>query len=260
MVAEAARVRFEKSGHVATLILDRPQVLNAFDRAMYAEFDTCMARVRDDDSVRVAVVTGAGERAFSAGVDIKALDSDLAGGNADGYGPLCISAGMFTDKPIIAAVEGHCIGEGFALVLSCDIVIAAESARFSVPEARIGVNAIDIPLLLARRAGYMQAFALLADGRPRSAAWCLDAGLAALVTANGEALPTARELAVRIAGECAPLAVRAMKSTLHTAVHGSHEAAREIGARSRAAILESADFAEGRVAFASKRRPVFSGR
>jgi enoyl-CoA hydratase/carnithine racemase len=227
---------------------------------MYAAFDQAIERFRDDPEAWVAVVAASGERAFSAGVDLKDLDSALADGDTSGFGPLALAAGMVTAKPIVAAVEGHCVGEGVAVALSCDFVVASADAEFMVSEARIGINAVDIPLLLARKFGYATAMALLLDGGPKSAEWCLRAGLVQRVVAEGEALGAARDYAESIAAECAPLAVRAMKETTWAAAFDSPDHGREIGERWRRQIMESEDFAEGRRAFAAKRVPLFRGR
>lgn len=160
-----ATVLLERHGHVGVISLNRPEVLNAFNRQMYSDFDAKLAEAGDDPDIWAIVVAATGERAFSVGVDLKALDRDLAcSRGTEGYGPLAITAGMVTPKPVIAAVHGHCVGEGLALALSADLVVAAEDAVFSAPEARIGINAVDLPRLLARRVPYGAALALLAQG------------------------------------------------------------------------------------------------
>ncbi|MCP4429191.1 MAG: enoyl-CoA hydratase, partial [Chloroflexi bacterium] len=162
-------------------------------------------------------------------------------------------------KPLIAAVHGHCIGEGVNLVLACDMVIAEESSRFWVSEARVGVNAVDIPLGLARKMGYFRAFEMLMGLEGKSAAWCRDAGLVNTVVADGTAASHALALANRLASETAPLAIWAMKETLWRAVNEGEVSGREAGMRWREQIITSMDWAEGRAAFSDKRPPKFVG-
>lgn len=251
----------ERDGRVAVLTLNRPEALNTFDRRMYAEFDARLAEAAGDDEVWAIVIAGAGERAFSAGVDLKALDRDLVEtGSSEGYGPLALTRGMVTAKPVIAAVHGHCIGEGVALALSADLVVAARDARFSVPEARVGINAVDIPLLLARKLDYGRAFEFLFTGDPKSAEECHRLGVVHKLAEPSAARADAARLAREITEQSAPLAVQAMKETLFRAVQDGTEAGARAGRAWREWLMGSADFAEGRLAFGAKRAPQFRGR
>jgi len=250
-----------RDDRVAILTLNRPQALNAFDRRMYAEFDARFAEAAHDQEVWAIVIAAAGVRAFSAGVDLKALDHDMATtGSIEGYGPLALTEAMVTSKPVIAAVQGVCAGEGLALALSADLVVASVDAGFSVPEARVGINAIDIPLLLARKLDYGRAFGFLAGGAAKSATECHRLGIVHYLAEPGAVLAEALALAHRITREDAPLAMRAMKETLYEAFENGTEAAREIAWKWRERLMGSADFAEGRLAFAEKRPPRFTGR
>lgn len=253
------RVLYKRRGHVAIITLNRPDVLNAFDRYMYDGVNLALSRFRDDDSARVAILQAAGDRAFSAGADVKAIAADMKAGIFDGYGPLLTDDGMVTAKPLIAAVHGHCIGEGVNLVLACDLVVADETTKVAVSEARIGINAVDIPLKLARKLGYAKAFAMLAPGDAKDAAWCQAAGLVEIVTPAGEAQDRAFELATDIADTCGPLAVQAQKETLWRAVFEGEAAGRTAGMAWRKVTRPSADYAEGQRAFMERRKPVFTG-
>ena len=184
-------VKYERDGRIARIILNRPEVINAFNRAMYLQFNDAIARFRDDEAAWVAIVSGQGERGFSAGVDIKALEVDETTGATKPMPPVDFCTEMVTPKPIVAAVHGHCIGEGANIAFACDLIFAEASSRFSVPEARIGVNAVDIPLKLARKMPYNQAFDLIMGVEAKSAAWCCQAGLVKEVVPDGTAVAAA---------------------------------------------------------------------
>ena len=253
-------ILYERQGRVAIITLNRPRVINAFTRQMYTQFNRAIERFRDDDKAWACIVRGAGPRGFCSGVDIKALSADLAAGVTETADSLTICREMITPKPIIAAVHGHCVGEGVNLVLACDLVVAEESSRFFVSEARVGVNAVDIPLKLAQKAGYFAAFEMLIGLEGKSATWCKEVGLVNSIVADGTAVSAALSLANRLITETAPLAIRAMKETLWRAVMEGEENGRSAGMRWRDIITQSQDWVEGRVAFAEKRPSRFTGQ
>ncbi|TNF83749.1 MAG: hypothetical protein EP301_11270, partial [Gammaproteobacteria bacterium] len=207
----------------------------------------------------VAVIQSTSDRAFTAGADVKALDEKARQGVFTALGGLKLDTEMVTDKPIIAAVHGHCVGEGVNLALACDLVFADTSARFTISEVRIGTNPVDIPLKLARRLPYPLAFSFLTPGDGKDATWMQAAGLAQ-ACAEGQARADAAALARRIVDECGPLAVRAQKATLWQASFADENQARLLGEERRAIIRRSEDYAEGRQAFLEKRKPQFRGR
>lgn len=253
------RVHFQVRDRIALITLDRADRLNAFDPAMYLGLNAALERFRDDDDAWVAIIQAAGDRAFTAGADVNALNDYAAKGITTGLGSLLLDTSMVTDKPIIAAVHGHCVGEGVNLVLGCDLVIADTTARFTISEVKIGVNPVDIPLKLAKRLGYAKAFAFLTPGDPMDAQWAQSAGLVEIVCAAGEVRKIAAGFATRLVSECAPLALRAQKATLWEAVFGDEVEARAQGNRARTMIRQSADYSEGRKAFLEKRPPKFTG-
>jgi enoyl-CoA hydratase/carnithine racemase len=252
------RVLYEVIDKVACVSLDRPERLNAFDGPMYEGLNEALDRFATDETAWVAVVQSTSDRAFTAGADVKALDAAAKGGGFSALGGLKLDTEMVTDKPIIAAVHGHCVGEGVNLALACDLVFADSTARFTISEVRIGTNAVDIPLKLARRLPYALAFSFLTPGDGKDAAWMKSAGLAE-VSAEGEARRDAMALAHRIVEECGPLAVRAQKATLWQASFADEDGARTLGDERRAMIRRSEDYAEGRQAFLEKRKPLFQG-
>ncbi len=253
------RVGYHVRERVALITLNRPERLNAFDPQMYQGVNAALERFRDDSDAWVAIIQAAGERAFTAGADVNALNEYAARGITTGLGGLLLDNAMVTDKPIIAAVHGHCVGEGVNLVLGCDLVVADTTARFTISEVKIGVNPVDIPLKLAQRLGYAKAFAFLTPGDPMDAHWAQQAGLVEIVAPAGEVSTVAFEFAQRLVEQCAPLALRAQKATLWQAVFADAQSAREYGNTQRTMIRQSNDYAEGRRAFLEKRSPKFTG-
>ncbi|MBD3646537.1 MAG: enoyl-CoA hydratase/isomerase family protein, partial [Pseudomonadales bacterium] len=181
-------------------------------------------------------------------------------GIVTGLGSLLLDDEMVNNKPIIAAVHGHCVGEGVNLVLGCDMVFADETASFMISEVRLGVNPVDIPFKLARRLGYAKAFSFLTPGEAKDAEWARDAGLVEAVVPAGQVQAAAFEFARRICAECGPLAVRAQKEVLWRAVFDDEDVAREVGNKLRTSVRKSEDYAEGRRAFLEKRPPAFKGK
>lgn len=254
------RVTYRKDEKVALISLDRPDRMNAFDADMYEGMNQALTRFAEDEDAWVAVIQAEGDRAFSAGADVRALNENAAKGITSGLGELLLDRQMLTSKPLIAAVHGYCVGEGVNLVLSCDVVFAEATAKFMISEVRIGVNPVDIPLKLARKIGYAKAFSFLTPGDARDAQWCRDAGLVEQVCVPGKVREDALLYAKKISQECAPLALRAQKETLWQAVFEDEGKARETGNRLRTLIRQSDDYQEGRDAFMEKRTPLFTGK
>ena len=252
-------VLYQTEGKICHIILNRPQVINAFNRAMYEQLNAALNRFRDDDKVWVAIISGRGERGFCAGVDIKSIEVDENGVSIP-FPPIELCDNMVTPKPIVAAIHGHCIGEGANVAFSCDMIFAAENSKVYLPEARIGVNALDLPLKLARKVNYNHAFELLMGLEAKSAEWCINAGLVNQVTPNGKVVEAAKAWAQSLLDSTAPLAIRGMKETLHRAVFDSETAGLAVGQLWREKILHSQDWIEGQQAFKEKRRPKYDGR
>ncbi len=220
------RVRYEKRGAVAHVTLDRPAKLNALDLQTHAELAAIWDDYESDPALRVAVLTGAGTRAFSAGQDLHELASyqraDVRGSSfgsrgAPGYPRL--TERFELSKPVVARVNGLALGGGFELVMACDLAIAASTAEFGLPEARLGLVAGAGGLLrLPRQMPYRQALGYLMTGRRMPAARALEFGLLNEVV-EPEDLDRCVDGWVEDILRCAPLSIRAIKSVVHGAMH-----------------------------------------
>jgi len=257
-------VRTESAGGVLTITLDRPRA-NAVDVATSHALYEAFARLESDAGLRAGIVTGAGDRFFCAGWDLRAaaageaVDADHGPG---GFAGLTELHGR--TKPVIAAVNGIAAGGGFELVLAADLVVSAEHAEFSLPEATLGI----IPdaggvLRLPRRLPRPLAVELLLTGRALSAREALGHGLVNQVVPADQLMPAARALAGRIAAS-APLAVAAVLEVLDAteadSVRAGYTTLRSGRLPRYAAMLASQDAAEGPAAFAERRPPAWKGR
>ncbi|MBN7796562.1 enoyl-CoA hydratase/isomerase family protein [Parahaliea mediterranea] len=255
-------VTYELQDHVALITLNRPEAMNTFNPDMYRAFNAATARFRDDDAAWVAVIAAAGDRAFSAGVDIKALDALAA--SADDPGALAqtfdieLEGEYFCDKPILAAIQGYCIGEGLSMALGCDLRIAGEGARFALPESRVGLPTINAAMHGARIMGTANALELLLLGEQRDAEWARRTGLVNRVVPDDQVLDETLAWARKIAA-LSPLANRITKDMAARGHSRGFAESAALGARRRDALLASHDAAEGRRAFLEKRAPKFIG-
>jgi dehydration protein DpgD len=261
------RVMYEKRGHVAYVTLDRPEVLNAMDTRMHVELKSIWDDFELDDALWVGVLTGAGDRAFSVGQDLKELvERTRSGvnpssfGSQGGPGSPRLTERHALKKPIIARVNGYALGGGFELALACDIVIASEEASFALPEAKLGL----IPgaggvFRLTRQISYKTAMGYLMTGRSMSAARGYELGLVNEVVPKAE-LDACVEHWVQDILHCAPLSVRALKQVGHVSAH--LPLAEAFVARYEAEELRrtSDDCREGPLAFIEKRAPNWTAR
>ncbi|MEU8221103.1 enoyl-CoA hydratase/isomerase family protein [Kribbella sp. NPDC048915] len=253
------RIRFEQDGNVGVLTLDRPAKLNAATRSMSAELLELIPRIDADRSIRAVVVTGAGERAFSVGTDVGELDRYDGPWDFRNRRDYC-DALRSLRTPVIAAVNGYAYGGGLELALSCDIRIAASTATFAAAEIKLGwIGGGGVTALLAGSVPASDAALLLLTGDPIDAAEALRIGLVSKVVATGELLPTATELAHRIASR-PPVAAATAKANLRAARSMGLEAAIQYERELQAVALGTQDAAEGRAAFAERRPGHFEGR
>ena len=250
----------EDDGRLRIVTLNRPEVLNALHSAAHLELEQVWDEFAARDDLWVGIVTGAGDRAFSAGNDLKVQAAGKRGPAAKtGFAGLCNRFDL--DKPLIAAVNGVAMGGGFEIALSCDIIIAAENAIFALPEPRVGLIAgaggvHRLPRMIPQK----QAMGMILTGRRVPAAEGQALGFVNEVVPQGQALVAAKRWAAMIL-ECSPMSIRASKQaayrgldapSLAEAMHTSYPA--------QAANMKSEDWIEGPRAFAEKRKPNWRNR
>lgn len=258
-MGEAATFRLD--GHVATITYNRPQALNAINGEMRRDLNDAFARFRDDDEAWVAIVTGAG-RAFCAGADLR----DGAGSTGEFAGTFwekptlnSFESGWEIFKPVIAAVNGYCLGYGLTLASWCDFVVASDRAEFGLPEVRLGVPAIVASIRLPQRLNWADAMELLLTGERFTAERAHAMGLVWRVVPHESLLEEANALASRLLNG-APLAQRAMKEMAARTRHMPALEAIRFGETMRHVATSTRDAAEGVQAAAEHRSPNWSGR
>ena len=254
-------VNIVKADGILEVTLDRPKA-NAISLAVSRRLNDVFTDFRDDKSLKIAIITGAGERFFSPGWDLKAAaggeasDSDWGAG---GFAGLNYPRNL--NKPIIAAVNGIACGGGFELVLGTDIIVMEEHAQFALPEINVGVLADAGTIKLRRRIPYHVAVEFLLTGRWMDAAEAKHWGLANHVVPKGQAMIKAREIARQLA-DGPPLLFPAIKQLLrHTEMIPEHEAFELHDSLDLVQqVIRSEDLKEGTRAFTEKRKPQWTGR
>jgi len=252
--------RVEKEGRLTIVTIERPDVMNALHPPGNFELAEAFDDFAADPEQWVAIITGAGDRAFSAGNDLKYQASGgKMGGPKSGFAGL--TARFDNSKPVIAAVNGLAMGGGFEIALACDLIIASENAIFALPEPRVGLAALAGGIhRLPREIGMKQAMGMLLTGRRVPAAEGQQLGFVNEVVPKGQALTAAKQWAAQTL-ECAPISVRASKEA---AMQGLAAESLEAAIKGRydqiAALYASEDFIEGPRAFSEKRPPNWKGK
>jgi enoyl-CoA hydratase/carnithine racemase len=252
-------IAFAVEGQVATITLNRPQKLNAVTPEMADAIVAHVEHCNGDDRVRAVIVTGAGEKAFSAGSDIRELDTYDTPWNFRNRPDYCDAIRRLM-KPTIAAVNGYAFGGGLETAMSCDIRIASENAQFAAPEIKLGwIGGGGMATFLAHSVGPSNAALMIMTGDPIPAAKALEWGLVSEVVPLPELLARAKAIAATIASR-APIAAETAKLNLRAAFTMPLEKAIEYERDLQTICFATADAAEGRAAFKEKRQPVFKRR
>jgi enoyl-CoA hydratase/carnithine racemase len=262
MATSESCVLFDVTDGIATITLNRPDQMNSINAELSAALMESLKQVRARADIRVAVITGNG-RAFCAGADLRS--------RADGPAAASGVASLFrTDdsvgfhefdarKPIIGAVNGYCLGGGFEIALSCDLLIASEAASFGLPEITLGFFPLaGAPVKLPRGVSRVVANDLLFTGERIDARKAYEYGIVSRLVTPDELMPTAQTMAAKIASY-APLAVRSMLELVRRQGNLPEPEAMRLASTMRWAIGQTADAREGPRAFAEKRTPVFKG-
>jgi enoyl-CoA hydratase len=249
-------------GAVLILTLNRPEQRNALNRELIEALSAALAAAKSDDAIRAVILTGAGDRAFCAGMDLKAFAAALQSGDAL-LDPATtsdfteFSQGNFP-KPLIAAVNATAVAGGFELVLNCDIVVTSDQARFGIPEVKRGLYAAGGGYTLPARIPLAAALELGLTGDTINAERALALGLVNRVVSADQVVPTALEIAARI-GENGPLGVALTKKLMRTVMQFGIDAAVQQASENYEAVFQSKDAIEGARAFAEKRPPQWTG-
>jgi crotonobetainyl-CoA hydratase len=255
-------VSLDIKDRVARIVIDRPDRLNAVDAATEEQLEAIWRELESRVDVSCAVLTGAGDKAFSVGADMKNVSKSgleyWADARPNGFGG--VSFRRTLDIPLIARVNGYALGGGFEMVLGCDIVVASEKAQFGLPEGRVGRMPLDGGMvLLQRKMPHNLAMGVMLSGRRFSAAEMAAFGIVNEV-AKHEALDEAVERWVADIVACAPLSLRAIKQTVNRTGHMTPAEAQSLRLPAVVAALQSEDATEGVRAFNEKRAPVWQGR
>jgi len=259
------KILYEKRGRIAVITINRPESMNAIDPQTSAELHDAWCDFRDDDERWVAILTGAGERAFSAGNDLVAMSRAQQSGKSDAAQYARAPFGGITRdfecwKPMIAAINGYCLAGGLEMALSCDIRVAAEHAQFGLAEVTRGI----IPgaggtQRLPRIMPFGPALELLLSGDKFSAEWAFRYGLVNYVVPANELMAKAVAIAERLC-ENAPVSLRLVKEAAYKGLNMTLDEGLKLEIAQYRRVAQTEDSREGPLAFAEKRKPQWKGR
>lgn len=254
-------VDYKREGKIGYFTLNRPEALNAINLQTAQELNKAMVEFRDDPEAWVGIITGSGNRAFSAGADIKEMLPFLREHKDSPWAlPPQIWRGLDVWKPLIAAVNGFALGGGLELVLACDIRIASETARFGTPEVSLGlIPGFGGTQRLPRMVPWCKAAEILLVGKPIDAQEAYRIGLVNKVVPQDQVLATAKEWAEAIC-QNGPLAVRAAKEAALRGTGMTLEEGLRLEMTIEAGCINTDDFIEGITAFGERRKPNYEGK
>jgi enoyl-CoA hydratase/carnithine racemase len=249
----------EKKGSTGCLTFNRPNVLNALDKETLRKLWSAWADFGDDPDVWSILITGAGDRAFCVGRDLKSKEALDITGLFESFHEFTIGHAAKLDKPVIVAVNGYALGWGLTIALLADIRLASENASFGFPEVKRGLLTGVGSLLLPKSVSWCNAMYILLTGETIDAHEAYRIGLVNKVLPRDELLPYAEQISQKICDN-APLALRATKQIARMGLELPTENARQIVEWMRYTVKHSDDASEGLLAFAEKRRPHYKGR
>lgn len=256
-------ILFDVKDRVARVTIDRPERMNALDAAAEDAIEAVWQEIEARDDIACVVLSGSGEKAFSAGADLKGGSGKSgleywAHARPNGFGGIAYRRSL--DVPVIARVQGYALGGGFEMVLGCDIVIASDNAKFGLPEARVGRMPLDGGMvLLQRKIPFNQAMGVMLSGRQFSADDMARFGIVNEVVPRAELDATVERWVADLLA-CAPLSLKAIKQTVNRTGHLSPAEAQGLRTPALIRALQSEDANEGVRAFQEKRQPVWQGR
>jgi len=256
-----AAFEFEVQGHVAVMTINRPDAMNALNREVREGMDEAFQRLVSDDDLRVGILIGEGGRAFSAGADLKEMSEGGFGGTPWSPRAPSLMGTLEVWKPLIAAIDGFCLGGGLELSLACDLRVATEASQFGLPEVSRGI----LPggggtQRITRAIPFGIALELLMTGRRMTSQEAAHWGIVnRVVPTRDELMPACMELAQQI-GQNAPLAVQAVKEAAYRGRQTTLAEGLRIEGLEGALLGHTEDAKEGPLAFAEKRAPVWKGK